>query len=58
MKNTASKPESCNLNQVEYSLMNKDLTRLNSNLIISLNDKISSIFITRASILALDILKL
>ena len=58
MKDTASEPESCNPNQVKHPLMNEDLTRLDSNSVMPLDDETSSIFITRASILASDILEL
>ena len=58
MKDTASEPESCNPNQVEHPLINEDLTGLDSTSAMPLDDKTSSIFITRASILASDILEL
>ena len=58
MKDTASEPESCNRNQVEHALTNEDLTGLDSNSVMPLDDETSSIFITRASILASGILEL
>ena len=58
MKDIASEPKSCNPNQVEHPLTTEDLTRLNSTSVMPLDDRTSSIFITRASILASDTLEL
>ena len=58
MKDTASQPESRNPNQVEHPLTNENLTGLDYNSVMQLDDETSSIFIARASILASDILEL